>query len=61
MPAEKQYQVVANEDEQFSIWSAALERPDGWRPAGVTGDKRSCLNFIERVWTDMRPSGLRAG
>lgn len=61
MPAERQYRVVVNADGQFSIWPATLDYPDGWHPAGGAGDKRSCLDFIERAWTDMRPRGLRAG
>lgn len=60
MPDERQYQVVVNDDEQFSIWPVTLDRPDGWHLAGVAGDKRLCLDFIERTWTDPRPRGLRA-
>jgi MbtH protein len=54
-----EYQVVVNEEEQYSIWPAVKEIPAGWRPAGVTGDKQQCLEHIEQVWTDMRPLSLR--
>ena len=56
---EKAYQVVVNDEEQYSIWPAHRPVPDGWRPAGPTGTKPDCLAYIEEVWTDMRPLSLR--
>ncbi|MEW2500980.1 MbtH family protein [Amycolatopsis sp. NPDC047767] len=53
------YRVVVNDEEQYSIWSAAREIPAGWREAGVTGTKDECLAHIDEVWTDMRPLSLR--
>jgi MbtH protein len=50
---------VVNHEEQYSIWPADRDLPDGWRPAGRTGTKQDCLDFIETVWTDMRPLSLR--
>jgi MbtH protein len=50
---------VVNHEEQYSIWPADRDLPDGWRPAGKTGTKQECLDFIEAVWTDMRPLSLR--
>lgn len=50
---------VVNHEEQYSIWPADRDMPDGWRPAGKTGTKQECLDFIEAVWTDMRPLSLR--
>ena len=57
--AEDRYQVVVNEEEQYSIWLEALELPAGWTPVGVSGPKVDCLAHIETVWTDMRPRSLR--
>lgn len=54
-----QYTVVVNDEEQYSIWLADRPVPDGWREVGVTGDKATCLDHIERTWTDMRPLSLR--
>ncbi|BBL77214.1 MbtH family protein [Methylomagnum ishizawai] len=53
------FRVVVNEEEQYSIWPDYKEIPPGWREAGKTGLKQECLEYIERVWTDMRPLSLR--
>ncbi|MEY2565071.1 MAG: MbtH protein [Verrucomicrobiota bacterium] len=51
--------VVVNDEEQYSIWPADREKPNGWRDAGKSGPKEECLAFIKDVWTDMRPLSLR--
>jgi MbtH protein len=53
------YQVVANDEEQYSIWSTTREIPAGWRAVGVSGTKEECLAHVDEVWTDMRPLSLR--
>jgi MbtH protein len=53
------YDVVVNDEEQYSIWAVGPELPAGWRTDGVRGDKQHCLDHIERVWTDMRPLSVR--
>lgn len=53
------YLVVYNDEEQYSVWLADRELPAGWYAEGMKGDKESCLDHIERVWTDMRPKSLR--
>ena len=53
------YKVVVNHEEQYSIWPAERENPLGWTDAGKSGTKAECLTFIEEVWTDMRPLGVR--
>ena len=53
------YNVVMNDEEQYSIWPAHKSNPLGWNSVGVTGLKQECLDHIERVWTDMRPLTLR--
>jgi MbtH protein len=59
-PAEETvYQVVVNEEDQYSIWPEGRSIPDGWRAAGPSGDKAECLKYIDEVWTDMRPLSLR--
>jgi MbtH protein len=55
----RQYTVVMNHEEQYSIWLADRELPLGWTAVGKTGTKRECLDYIEEVWTDMRPLSLR--
>jgi MbtH protein len=64
MPIEEQddvtiYDVVVNHEEQYSIWPAHKEPPRGWTRAGKQGRKAECLDYIEQVWTDMRPLSLR--
>jgi MbtH protein len=54
-----EYQVVVNDEEQYSIWPADREPPAGWRADGTRGSKAVCLKHVEEVWTDMRPLSLR--
>jgi MbtH protein len=53
------YQVVINDEEQYSIWLAGRDLPAGWRAEGTAGSRQECLEHIEKVWTDMRPLSLR--
>jgi MbtH protein len=53
------FRVVVNHEEQYSIWPDDKKIPVGWREAGKTGEKRECLDYIDEVWTDMRPLSLR--
>lgn len=53
------YKVVINHEEQYSIWPAYRENPLGWNDAGKSGAKRECLEYIDQVWTDMRPLSFR--
>lgn len=53
------YTVVVNDEEQYSVWPADRDLPAGWREAGKTGSKQDCLNYINELWTDMRPASLR--
>lgn len=54
------YVVVANDEEQYSIWPADSDLPAGWRVAGPEGTRQECLDHIEEHWTDLRPKSLRA-
>ena len=53
------YMAVMNDEEQYSIWPANRELPLGWYAAGKSGTRSECLEYIEKVWTDMRPLSLR--
>ncbi|MBD0424029.1 MbtH family NRPS accessory protein [Streptomyces sp. NPDC052309] len=53
------YRVVLNDEEQYSIWDASRELPDGWHAEGTEGSRQDCLQRIEEVWTDLRPASLR--
>ncbi len=53
------YDVVKNDEEQYSLWLVGKALPAGWRQVGVQGDKQKCLSYIDQVWTDMRPLSMR--
>ena len=55
----RRYKVVVNDEEQYSIWPAERAIPDGWHDTGKAGLKDECLEYVEEVWTDMRPLSLR--
>jgi MbtH protein len=57
--SEPAYQVVLNNEEQYSIWDAHREPPNRWRADGFTGTKQECLAHIAKVWTDLRPLSVR--
>lgn len=57
--SQREYTVVINDEEQYSIWPAGREPPRGWRTVGEPGPKEQCLSYIKEVWTDMRPLSLR--
>ena len=56
---DRRWQVVLNDEEQYSIWWTDRELPQGWRSEGTEGTRDECLRRIEEVWTDMRPLSLR--
>ena len=53
------YKVVVNRDKMYSIWPEDRENPLGWKEIGRVGAKQECLDYIEEVWTDMRPLALQ--
>ncbi|AUS81981.1 MbtH family protein [Actinoalloteichus sp. AHMU CJ021] len=55
-----EFEVVVNDEEQYSVWPVGREVPAGWRAVGQRGPKRHCLAWIDENWTDMRPRALRA-
>jgi MbtH protein len=58
-PPTRTYQVVVNDEDQYSVWFADASIPLGWRAVGVQGPKDVCLAHIESIWKDMRPKSLR--
>jgi len=55
----KMFQVVINHEEQYSIWPEGKPIPEKWRLAGFSGSKDDCLDYVRRVWSDMRPLSVR--
>ncbi len=57
---DRDYLVVVNDEEQYSIWLADVAMPNGWRAIGAAARKKAeCLKYIGETWTDMRPKSLR--
>jgi MbtH protein len=55
----KPFQVVVNDEGQYSIWPEYKKIPLGWHAVGMTGEKNECLDYIRNAWNDMRPISLR--
>lgn len=53
------FKVLVNAEEQYSMWPADLPVPAGWTETGQQGSKKECDEYVNRVWTDMRPKSLR--
>jgi uncharacterized protein YbdZ (MbtH family) len=51
--------VLANAEEQHSIWPAFAEVPDGWTVVHPESGRAEALEYVERHWSDMRPRSLR--
>ena len=52
------YHVLINEEGQHSLWPTFVPVPDGWTIVHKSDSRASCLDFIEKNWTDMRPNSL---
>jgi MbtH protein len=55
----RRYVVIFNHEEQYSIWPSQRLIPAGWRNVGNDGSRLECLEYVETVWTDMRPLSVR--
>ncbi|HEU5354773.1 MAG TPA: MbtH family NRPS accessory protein [Actinocrinis sp.] len=58
---ENRHVVVLNDEEQYSVWLEGRRLPPGWRAEGTVGTRAECIEYIDRVWVDMRPRSLREG
>ncbi|WP_262706016.1 MULTISPECIES: MbtH family protein [Streptomyces] len=50
--------VLVNDEGQHSLWPAFAEVPAGWEVVVQETDRKTCLDYIETNWTDMRPKSL---
>jgi MbtH protein len=53
------FYVLANDEEQHSLWPTFAEVPQGWRVVFGEESRAACLDYVEQHWTDMRPKSLR--
>ena len=56
---EKTHQILINEELQYSLWDADMKIPLGWKHAFGPDGKETCLGYVNKYWTDMRPKSLR--
>lgn len=56
---DRQYLVVVNHEEQYSLLPAGQDLPGGWREEGARGSRAECLAHIDEVWRDLRPLSAR--
>ncbi|ASW55468.1 MbtH family protein [Plantactinospora sp. KBS50] len=54
------YLVLVNDEGQHSLWPTFAEVPAGWRVVFGEDSRAACLEYVETVWTDMRPKSLIA-
>ncbi len=52
------YHVLVNDEGQHSLWPTFIDVPNGWTIVHKADNRAACLEFINRNWTDMRPSSL---
>lgn len=55
---EAQFYVLVNEEAQHSLWPVFAAIPGGWTIAHGPAQRRTCLEYVETHWTDMRPKSL---
>ncbi|HKV19884.1 MAG TPA: MbtH family protein [Mycobacterium sp.] len=53
------FYVLANDEDQHSLWPSFVAVPEGWRVVFGEDDRAHCLAFVEEHWTDLRPRSLR--
>jgi MbtH protein len=54
------FKVVVNHEGHYAIWPDDKHVPEGWRAAGSSGTRDTCLEWVGANWTDMRPLSVRA-
>jgi MbtH protein len=59
MDDDARYEVLRNDEDQYSLWLAGHDVPAGWHRVGKEGTKQECSDYVDEVWTDMRPRSLR--
>jgi len=50
--------VLANEENQHSLWPAHIDIPAGWAPVHPADTRAACLDYIESNWADIRPRSV---
>lgn len=51
--------VLVNDEDQHSLWPVFADIPAGWRVVHGEASRATCLDYVEKNWTDLRPKSLR--
>jgi MbtH protein len=54
-----EFTVLVNDEEQYSLWPAGRDTPQGWRLVGHEGTAADCAAFVAASWKDLRPASLQ--
>lgn len=54
------FHVLANSEEQHSLWPVFIDVPDGWEVRLRDAYHDEALTYVDEHWTDMRPASLIA-
>jgi uncharacterized protein YbdZ (MbtH family) len=52
------FYVLINDEGQYSLWPTFAKVPPGWTVVHGAETRRSCLDYVEEHWQDMRPKTL---
>ncbi|MGH3902120.1 MAG: MbtH family protein [Pseudonocardiaceae bacterium] len=52
------FYALINDEGQHSLWPTFVDVPPGWTIVHGPETRRSCLDYVEEHWTDMRPKSL---
>ncbi|MGF0176757.1 MbtH family protein [Streptomyces sp. Marseille-Q5077] len=55
-----EFLVLVNAERQHSLWPAPIDVPAGWEVVHGRNTRQSCLQYIDKHWTDIRPASLIA-
>ena len=50
--------VLVNDEGQYSLWPTFVDIPAGWSAVHEPATRQVCLDYINQIWTDMRPKSL---
>ena len=59
MDENARFEVLRNDEDQYSLWPVGRDVPSGWHQVGKEGTEEECSEYVDQVWTDMRPLSLR--
>jgi len=51
--------ILANAQEQYSLWPTLAAVPTGWRTVMGPESRAACMAYLDSNWTDIRPRQLR--